>query len=54
VQKKIGLLMKHFASQRRDNHWFQEQTFRGLMRLRGMECQIAGYAEAFYARKVVV
>jgi hypothetical protein len=34
-------------------HWFSRETFMGLMRLRGMECNApSGYAEAFYARKL--
>ena len=34
-------------------HWFDELTFRGLMRLRGLECSAPeGLAEAYYARKV--
>jgi hypothetical protein len=39
----------------RDKRWFSEDTFRGLMRLRGMEAGSAsGYAEAFYGRKLVI
>jgi LmbE family N-acetylglucosaminyl deacetylase len=54
VQHKIEYLETAFASQR-DKHWFHEETFRGLMRLRGMECRAAeGYAEAFYSRKLVI
>lgn len=35
--------------------WFSEDTFRSLMRLRGMECNAPGRAaEAFYARKTVL
>lgn len=52
MQKKIDLLLKHFASQR-SKHWFHSETFRGLARLRGMECRAPEYyAEAFYARKL--
>ena len=52
--RKVELLMTHFASQR-SNQWFSEETFRGLMRLRGIECNApSGYAEAFYCRKGVV
>ena len=32
-------------------HWFSEETFLALMRLRGMECA-SEYAEAFYCRKI--
>jgi LmbE family N-acetylglucosaminyl deacetylase len=52
VKKKVDLLFAHFISQRSKN-WFQKETFTGLMRLRGMECQVSGYAEAFYARKLI-
>ena len=49
--RKITLLETVFATQR-DKHWFDRETFRGLMRLRGMECRsTSGYAEAFYTRK---
>ncbi len=48
---KIALLMEHFATQR-SKDWFDDQTFRGLARLRGMECRAAaGYAEGFVMRK---
>jgi LmbE family N-acetylglucosaminyl deacetylase len=52
-QKKVRYLMDVFQSQR-TKRWFQESTFLGLMRLRGMECNSAsGYAEAFYCHKLV-
>lgn len=51
---KIHHLLTVFASQR-EKHWFTEETFRGLMRIRGNECRApSGYAEAFYAPKVVI
>lgn len=54
MQRKIDLLMKHFGSQR-TRHWFDEETFRGLARLRGMECRAPqGYAEAFFGRKLAL
>jgi len=54
LQRKIDLLMAHFASQRL-KHWFDEETFRGLARLRGMECRAPSrYAEAFVARKLLL
>ncbi len=53
-QKKVRYLMEAFQSQR-CKRWFQEETFLGLMRLRGMECNApSGYAEAFYSRKMVL
>jgi LmbE family N-acetylglucosaminyl deacetylase len=52
--RKANYLNKAFGTQR-DKHWFSEETFVGLMRLRGMECRApGGYAEAFYSRKTVV
>jgi LmbE family N-acetylglucosaminyl deacetylase len=53
-REKIRILQTAFTTQR-DKHWFDEATFRGLMRLRGMEsCAPSFHAEAFYARKVVL
>jgi len=53
-QKKVGFLMDAFQTQRQ-KRWFEESTFMGLMRLRGMECNApSGYAEAFYGRKLVL
>ncbi len=35
--------------------WFDDETFRGLARIRGMECRAPErYAEAFFARKVAL
>jgi LmbE family N-acetylglucosaminyl deacetylase len=54
MQRKIELLIAHFATQR-SRHWFDDETFRGLARLRGMECRAPErYAEAFFARKVLL
>lgn len=54
LQRKIDLLEAHFGSQR-SKRWFDAETFRGLARLRGMECHAPErYAEAFVARKLVV
>jgi LmbE family N-acetylglucosaminyl deacetylase len=51
VDRKIENLMRCFQTQRK-RHWFDETTFRGLMRLRGVEaCAPEGFAEAFHARK---
>jgi LmbE family N-acetylglucosaminyl deacetylase len=49
---KIRLLEEVFVSQR-ERYWFDEEAFRGLLRLRGIESRAAsGYAEAFHARKL--
>jgi hypothetical protein len=46
--------MEAFQSQH-PKRWFQPETFRSLMRLRGMECNAAsGYAEAFFCRKMIL
>ena len=50
VEKRNQILMEAFESQA-SKHWFDDDTFKALPRLRGMEsaCQ---YAEAFYGRKI--
>ncbi len=50
-RQKAEHLYGAFRSQR-DKHWFSEETFLALMRLRGVECA-APYAEAFHCRKMV-
>ena len=52
--RKVDLIVNTFKSQS-NKHWFDRSTFMALMRLRGMECNApSGYAEAFYARKLVL
>jgi hypothetical protein len=51
ARRKVGQLRKSFRTQK-NKHWFSEDTFLGLMRLRGVECS-SKYAEAFYCRKMV-
>ncbi len=52
-RKKITNLFEHFGTQT-DNHWFTEDTFLSIMRLRGVESNAPDrYAEAFYCRKIV-
>jgi LmbE family N-acetylglucosaminyl deacetylase len=54
AHRKIRALLSTFGTQR-SKDWFSEDTFSGLMRLRGMECRaVGGHAEAFHARKVTV
>ena len=54
MTRKVELLVRHFGTQR-SKHWFDAETFRGLARLRGMECRAPErYAEAFHARKVTL
>ena len=52
--KKMKYLMENFESQR-SHQWFTEETFRAILRLRGVESNAPSkYAEAFYARKLVL
>ena len=53
-ENKIDYLFEAFTSQR-SKRWFDRETFLGLMRLRGMECNAtSGYAEAFHSRKLIL
>jgi LmbE family N-acetylglucosaminyl deacetylase len=54
MDRKIGLLVEHFGSQR-SKDWFDPEIFRSLARLRGMECRSPErYAEAFVLRKAAL
>lgn len=54
VANKLRVLGKHYTSQFA-KPWYDDDTFRGLMRLRGMECHAPGrHAEAFYSRKAIL
>ncbi len=53
-RQKIRYLLSAFRSQK-EKQWFGEETFRSLMRLRGIESNAPErYAEAFYCRKLVL
>lgn len=52
VTKKIDLILKNFKSQR-GKLWFDEEVFRSILRIRGIESNSAKYAEGFYCRKIV-
>jgi LmbE family N-acetylglucosaminyl deacetylase len=52
VAAKIAVLRDVFASQR-SKHWFDEETFRGLMRIRGLESNTR-YAESCVGREFVL
>jgi len=53
-EHKVDHLLEAFESQRA-KPWFDRETFLGLMRIRGMECNApSGYAEAFHGRKLVL
>jgi len=54
VDQKIEGLLEGFPSQV-ERSWFTDETFRGLLRLRGVESHAPdGYAEGFHARKLVL
>lgn len=50
-QRKISQVYDCYQTQW-SRHWFKQETFLALMRIRGVECN-AEHAEAFYARKLV-
>jgi LmbE family N-acetylglucosaminyl deacetylase len=52
AREKARLINETFTSQQA-KHWFEEELFLGLMRIRGMEApSTSGYAEAFVSRKL--
>jgi LmbE family N-acetylglucosaminyl deacetylase len=51
IEKRNKIVLESFASQQ-SKHWFDDDTFRALPRLRGMESATL-FAEAFYARKII-
>lgn len=54
ARRKARALLAVFGTQR-NKDWFTEETFLGLMRLRGMECRApGGHAEAFTGRKLAL
>ena len=54
AREKARLVVEAFETQR-EKHWFGEDLFLGLMRLRGMEARSpSGYAEAFTCRKLTL
>ena len=52
IEAKVSHLERNFASQA-VKQWYGPETFRGLARLRGVQCN-APYAEAFLCRKAVM
>ncbi len=51
-REKIESVLACFKSQR-GNHWFTEDTFMSILRIRGIESNAPGsYAEGFYSRKM--
>ena len=54
TREKIDYICNTFQSQKK-KQWFDEETFRSLLRIRGVECNSPSkYAEAFYCRKLVL
>ena len=54
MQRKTEAILEFFPSQRR-RAWFDADTFRAVLRLRGMEANAPDrFAEGFYAPKVVL
>jgi len=54
AKEKVAHLRRSFPSQA-DHHWFTDDAFLGLMRVRGIESNAPdGYAEAFVSSKVVL
>ena len=53
-RRKIELLLRCYQTQQ-NRRWFSEDTFRAVLRLRGVESGAeSGYAEGFYGRKLVL
>lgn len=53
-QRKIANILRSFHSQA-GKPWFTEDTFRAILRIRGMEAKAESrFAEGFYCRKAVV
>ena len=54
ARRKAEAIVEGFPSQA-GKHWFSEDLFLALLRLRGIECAAPGkYAEAFHCRKAVL
>jgi LmbE family N-acetylglucosaminyl deacetylase len=54
AERKLALLEEHFPTQS-GKHWFDRETFLGLMRLRGMEAVAPErLAEGYTCRKLVL
>lgn len=52
VAERNKIILESFTSQH-SKHWFSEDTFNALLRIRGME-SATRFAEAFYGRKIVI
>jgi LmbE family N-acetylglucosaminyl deacetylase len=53
VRKKIDFILEKFVTQK-EKPWFTEETFRSILRIRGIESNSPSkYSEAFHCRKIV-
>jgi LmbE family N-acetylglucosaminyl deacetylase len=53
-RRKVESILKYYNTQR-EKHWFTEDTFYSMLRLRGMESNSQSkFAEGFYCRKIVL
>jgi LmbE family N-acetylglucosaminyl deacetylase len=53
-KQKVKYINTCFKSQK-EKQWFSDETFYGLMRIRGVESNsLSGYAEAFYSKKLII
>lgn len=52
AEQKVNLLNRCFSSQL-ERGWWDDETFKAILRLRGIECQ-ARYAEGFVVTKAVI
>jgi LmbE family N-acetylglucosaminyl deacetylase len=54
VKQKTSYICNTFQTQK-EKQWFDEETFRSILRLRGVECNSPSrFAEAFYCSKIVI
>jgi LmbE family N-acetylglucosaminyl deacetylase len=54
VDRKVRILTDCYKTQSM-KHWFTDETFRALMRLRGLECGAeSGWAEGFHGSKMLL
>jgi len=52
-RRKMKYILNTFRTQKK-KPWFTEDTFRAILRLRGIESNAPSkYAEAFYCRKII-
>ena len=53
AEEKLAGIIEGFPSQKR-REWFTDETFRALLRLRGIESRALLLAEAFHCSKLVL